>query len=459
MTNIILLALDSVRADHCSCYGYERETTPNIAGLADESYVFDNAYSTGSWTVPAHGSMFTGRLPTEHGAHGDNKYLRWEASDTLAGRLGRLGYDTACYSGNPWLTDEFGFGTGFDRVEFVRSALPFDDAGDPRTVVWDDQPLVKALQAGRWLAKGNPIKRAANGLSLTFSDWLFLRGERLNDVTTEWINNRENSESFFLFANYMDAHEPYLLQEPYDRFLSSSSPSTLDMEWNLHSIEDPPNSDQNAIVDAYDSALFYLDSCVKNFVAELESRELLQDTALIILGDHGQCLGEHGYWGHGTFLYDELLHVPMLVRPPGGLESTERVSRITSLTDVYELVLSFAEGEAEPCKSIRDGSSSPVAFAESMGRHQDVKLSDEQFSSDGYRATYLENSSGIHNLDTDTFEIERIDDSVSESKSLEQQLREAERNTFSELAENETAESEPEMDEQTQQRLEDLGYI
>ncbi|MFC6765372.1 sulfatase [Natrinema soli] len=458
--NVIVLVLDSIRADHCSTYGYKRETTPELSAFAEDAYTFEHAYSTGSWTVPAHGSLFTGRLPTEHGAHADHKYLSQNADETLSGKLRKKGYHTACFSGNPWLTNEFGFDTGFDQIDHIRSKLPFDDAGDPRELNWYDNTFKTAYQAGQWILGDNPIKRTVNAVSLRLSNWTFPKGDRLNDVMIDWLDTDAGDDPFFLFANYMDGHEPYLLDEPYDKFLDETTGEELDINWNLGSLINPPKTDKTTIVDAYDSSLHYLDKTIGEFIAELNERGILDNTALVVLGDHGQCLGDHEYWGHGTFLYKELLHVPVIIRPPGGADESKRITRITSLTDVYDFILDLATGEFSPDQSTEVTRNAEIAAcAESLGKHQDIAIPDDQYSTRGYRALYLPDVSGVHNLETDEYTLRSPDGSELQCDDREVELRNTEQELLDQMDRYEGKESERELEEKTRRQLEDLGYM
>ncbi|MFB6187089.1 MAG: sulfatase-like hydrolase/transferase, partial [Halobacteriaceae archaeon] len=207
--NIVLLVLDSVRGDRISNQEEFNVSTPNLTELSKKGRFFENAYSTGSWTVPAHGSLFTGKLPSEHGAHAKHKYFNVEKENTLPGILSSLSYTTVGFSTNPWISDEFGFARGFDEFYELRSPLPFsDEQADPR----NEMESPSFSQVIRWILSGNPFKRGINGAyAKIFQDIPYAPASSMNDKIIDWISNH-SEEPFFLFANYMDAHEPYTIR-------------------------------------------------------------------------------------------------------------------------------------------------------------------------------------------------------------------------------------------------------
>jgi len=458
--NIILLVLDSVREDHCSAFGYNRETTPRLSRLAKESYKFNQAYSTGSWTVPAHGSLLTGQYPSEHGAHENNTFFHFESTNTITEVLKSEGYETACFSGNPWLSSEFGFDSEFERAEFIRSEIPFEKAGDPRDLDWSDNIYHKLYQGGNWIISGQPYKRLRNLLHIRSENTgPILDGSLLNKEIVKWLSERESSRPFFLFANYMDAHEPYSLEEPYTAFKRNTEEMDMDFGWNLNSLKDPPKN-KEVLIDAYDSSLKYLDETVGNLVDQVDSLGLLEDTAIIIIGDHGQCFGEHGYWGHGTYLYDELLHIPLIVYPPSGAEDPRQIDRITSLSEVYNYVLDLSVGQFDPDQSyseLEDGS--PFAYAESKGKHQNVDVGCNKYSRDGYRAIYVDNFNGVHNIETDEYSVRTVHSDELDESTRDSRLRMVEKEVLSELDESSDRRTENDIQQSTKDQLSNLGYM
>lgn len=296
--NVLLVTLDTTRADHLGCYGYRRATSPHLDALAADATVYTRAIAPGTWTLPSHASLFSGKCPTSHGARYDPKgslvlssaipdrprleeyRVRGLAPSeiTLAGVLGQAGYRTGGLAGGPWLKKIFGLGTGFEW--------------------WDDDGV------------GSVKGRSAADLNARALPWL------------ETV-----AEPFFLFLNYFDAHAP--LQPP-PEFAAPFLPAPLDPEGR-------PTPEQTLAL--YDGEIRYADHHLGEVIELLKRRNLYDRTWIIVTADHGELFGEHGVRGHGTVPYEEVVHVPFVSKPPrgdGGLGT--RHERI-QLTDVMALVL------------------------------------------------------------------------------------------------------------------------
>lgn len=311
--NVILVVLDTVRADHLSLYGYPRKTSPNLDALAAESLVFDHAIASGNYSLPSHASLFTGLLPSQHGAHqrfggGDlaDAFRRSDsglapAVETLASQLGGRKFVTGGLSANyAYLAAWTGLQQGFDA---------FDDR--PKRLL-GYHPF--AFPFLRRLVQRNlrPEER---------SEW---DGEYITTAGAHFASRAR--EPFFLFLNYVDAHDPYIPREG-------------------HIFRgDGVGSDVRPIP-AYDSEIAYTDAALGRLVAELKQGSLLDRTILIVTSDHGEFFGEHGLTNHKAGAYEDVLHVPLLVRYPKGVRSG-RVQRPFGLHEVHRLILDLAAGRA-----------------------------------------------------------------------------------------------------------------
>jgi len=450
--NIILIVLDSVRGDRFTRQEEFNLSTPTLNELAEEGISFENAYSTGSWTIPAHGSLFTGKLPREHGAHAKHKYFDAEPETTLAGKLSSKGYNTVGFSTNPWISDEFGFATGFDEFYELRSSLPFPDVeSDPRDEL--DDPSISEI--ARWLFSGNPFKRAVNGVSARYFQQLpYAPANKMTDEILDWSTSSPE-EPFFLFANYMDAHEPYLIREDYIRGSENIPESILDFEWNLHCYNNGPRTeDYNKIRSIYDSSISYLDHNLKSLFNEIN----LDNSLLVVLGDHGQALGENDYWGHGTHLSEPLVHVPLIVSPPTNNSTLSfDGSDVISLREVPNIIFSCLGFEQEGFSPDSWGGKDLVV-AESFGPHQEVDELPSSISSSGYRMILGESISMLHNLDTSErdFSIQNTNDNneIFSKNTVIDYENTVFNNTPEKLYNN-----EDKIAEGTKKRLDDLGYL
>ncbi len=322
--NLVLITLDTVRADHLSAYGYARTTTPNLDRAARQGVLFENAIATSSWTLPSHASMFTGLLPHQHGAN-YNAPLP-PGSMTLAGVLGSRGYETAAFAANTaWFKQGRGMDQGFDVYD-------------------DDTDSVR-----------HNLRRTLSGRA--FQELYYrLRGigdfgrkdaRQLNHEIFDWLRHRSKSP-FFLFVNYYDAHDPYVAPPPYDKSFGSASASLLRRARSVSHGQQVSQrlsaEDTASLISAYDNCLAFLDSQVGELLAFLASSPNGSNTIVVITSDHGEAFGEHDCYGHGCGLHRELLHVPLIVFGPG-IPSGRRVSPLVSIRGIFSTVLDAASGD------------------------------------------------------------------------------------------------------------------
>jgi arylsulfatase A-like enzyme len=298
--NIILITLDTTRADHLSFYGYHRRTSPNLAELVDESVVYTNAIAPSSWTLPSHASLFTGKFTASHGAQYDpdgplrisdaisgpeawqNYRARGLAQNevTLAGILKEAGYSTGAVVGGPWMKKIFGLNKGFD--------------------FYDDREI------------GTVNGRLAGQISASASQWI----------------DKLRGDDFFLFLNYFDPHTPYQAPEGFSRaFL----PKSTDLSGRKPTLEE--------YIALYDSEILYMDHYIGLLLSKLKADNLYDETMIIVTADHGELFGEHGHFGHGKHLYQEEIHVPLFIKYPGGEVLPSRTDVQVQLNDIMAIIL------------------------------------------------------------------------------------------------------------------------
>lgn len=310
--NVVVIVMDTVRADHTSPYGYSRRTMPGLEALASESLVFERAISSGTYSLPSHASLFTGVLPGRHGAHVRVRpgalTLETRRTDsallpdveTLASTLKARSFATAGISANyVYLADWTGLRRGFDGFD----SRPRRQLGYHPMIF----PLLRRLGV-RTLATER-IEWDAPSVTRAAAD--FSRGVQA---------------PFFLFINYFDAHAPYF-RRPGASFRG-----------------DGRGRDDNQIP-AYDSELAYLDRSLTAFVDELRGSGLLDRTLLVITSDHGEFFGEHGFFLHGMGAYEEVLRIPLIVRFPGK-KMSGRVARPFGLHEVKRLIMDTLDGRS-----------------------------------------------------------------------------------------------------------------
>lgn len=321
--NVLFIVLDTVRAQSLSLYGYERMTTPNLQRLAKTGVVFQHAISTAPWTLPSHASLFTGHYPQELSA-GISTPLD-STYPTLAEVFSAQGYVTAGFVANVgYCSSESGLGRGFTVYQ------DYDISPQNLILGW---PLGQNLTTRLWqLANADPWDNLCQGRTVA---------SEINAKFLKWLESK-GSRPFFAFLNFFDVHTAYRPPEP---FASIFGPTSRDTPLALRQVKAkavPPNVLQ-AEINGYDSAIAYLDYEVGLLFDELEKRGVLENTLVIITSDHGEELGEHDLFGHGSGCYLTSLHVPLLISYPGRVPAGVRVDDVSSLRDIAATVVDVVD--------------------------------------------------------------------------------------------------------------------
>jgi arylsulfatase A-like enzyme len=347
--NVLLIVLDTVRADRLSLYGCERPTTPNLERLSKRGIRFDNARATAPWTLASHASMFTGHWPHDVGA-------QWMTPvrgnlPMLAEYIEAHGYATAGFVANlVYCSRDSGLARGFTHYEdYVLERL-----APLRTSILVEQLTTTIAQAInffdvvplhplkelviRWFAM-NQRKDAAS-LSRAFLDWQ--------------AHRREPDRPFFAFLNFMDAHQPYKLPEGAPHRFQTYSATRDEYRavydfWDVLDKTKLPRFCVTLARDSYDDCLVYLDEQLGILFDELQRRGVLEQTLIVVTSDHGEGLGEHGLFDHGESLYRTEIRVPLLIVPPSGLQSSAVVDETVSLRDLPATIVDLAgQGNGSP---------------------------------------------------------------------------------------------------------------
>lgn len=335
--NIILISLDTVRADHLSIYGYARDTSPNLTDFARGATLFTRAISAGNMTLSSHASMFTGTYPTINGAHPSVRAGLGEPLDsrfpTLAAILARNGYDTVGVIANfGYLGAAYGLSRGFAYYD-ARS-------GDPFLGAWHDFYLRERVR--------NLLTRFGKACSF---DRLTRTAGEVNAEAISLLRARSNAgRPFFLFLNYMDAHWPYVPPQPYD----SLFPGKLKRRFTstqYHELEvgvlsgsrHVSDEERRHLISQYDGGIAYMDAQFGRFVESLKGLGIFDNALIIVTADHGESFGAHDIIEHGTSVYEEQVHVPLLVKLPLGCKPLPRVvDGLASGVDVLPTILEAA---------------------------------------------------------------------------------------------------------------------
>jgi arylsulfatase A-like enzyme len=327
--NFLLIVLDTVRADHLDLFGYERETMPNLKRFAQqEAQSVIRTFTTGSWTLPSHASMFTGLYPSAHGAHypfvtdkkpGFLAYSIREDVPTLAEFLTGLGYQTAGIAANFGMLSQFGIPRGFHDY----SASPGPAYFAPR-VAWLYRAHLGDQSFGKFLRSSFSVG-LRNSRMFSAREPNYRRAWEINILARQWLE-RHGDRPFFLFLNYMDAHDPYLpIAEDDERFVKRPA----EEEWLGFPRERYDASmwggarfsaqEIEFLKGQYDAGLVSLDRELGRLFEYLRTSGYFENTLIFITTDHGEAFFEHGFPEHGNSLYQPEIDSFFMIKVPPSL--------------------------------------------------------------------------------------------------------------------------------------------
>ncbi|MFQ5706802.1 MAG: sulfatase [bacterium] len=326
--NILLISIDTLRADHLSCYGNRCRTTPNLDRIAEEGLLFTSAYTTASWTPPSHASMFTGLYPSQHGVV--DEYKLNARIPTLAEILSNNGYLTCGFSNNSMVGNIVGLDRGHQFFDEVWVGAEYSNIVS-RGLGFLGRKLVQLMG------------KSDEGAKVTTRRALKWLGENIC-----------GSMPFYLFIHHIDVHNPMKAPRPFRyRFLSAALKKKLDMA-KIWRVADNPlicltdhlelnNDEIEALQCIYDEELAYVDFKIGQVLNFLRQRHVLDDTLLIITADHGEHFGEHNLYSHVASLYEPVLHIPMILRYPRLVEGGMRSEKLVQLVDIFPTVLDLLD--------------------------------------------------------------------------------------------------------------------
>jgi arylsulfatase len=305
--NVILLLIDALRADHLGAYGYERDTSPNLDALAERGVRFTSAVSPSSATRVSMASLWTGAFPSRHQVASRVKALP-ERFVTAAELAKQAGYRTAAFCPNPNLDRSYGHAQGWD--------------------VYVDRAL-----------------RPRRGWGPAW--WRFETAKRIHELALRFLDMDPDSP-FLLWLHYRDVHGPYVPPPDYLGHFRSDTrrplgPEERERRHRYLTLADDRN-DLRHYIDRYDDEIRYTDDQIGEFLAALESRGLLEDTFVIVASDHGEEFLDHGGWNHGETLFEEMLHVPLIIVGPG-LEARIEERPVSTLS-LYATIAGWIGAEA-----------------------------------------------------------------------------------------------------------------
>lgn len=378
--DILFVVLDTMRRDRLSVYGHQRATAPSLEKLAQNATVFDRAVAPAQWTIPSHASMFTGLYAGTHGVTEASMALSG-AYPTLAEILQGAGYRTVGFCNNPLVgVLDNGLTRGFDTFYNYAGASP-------------NRPIDTQRSAVRRAISRN-FRRFAHRVQNQFaqSDWLFRASLNpfLVPIWTRAVNYKGHTEHslddalhtilahraggasapLFTFVNLMGAHLPYRPPQDYvDRVAPGLRKDRTAYEfvrrfnadaarWASPTDPDLKDWERRALVDFYDAEVAYQDEMLGRLLEGLRQRGVLDNTLVLVAADHGEAHGDHGFVGHSFVVYQELVHVPLMVHYPERFPAGKRVQTNVSTRRIFHTVLDIADvppplDEGDPNANIR----------------------------------------------------------------------------------------------------------
>jgi len=458
--DVLIVVLDTVRADHVGVYGYERETTPNLDSIAADGVVFADATAPATWSLPSHASLFTGVFPATHGAHSEHRALSHDGPPTLAEVLAGHGYETRCFTANAWFSDELGLVRGFRHTD---EAWRSGRAGQSRFF---------ALRLLDRLGFGADD----NGGGAVVEDF-----EAWADAAPV------DGPPTFAFVNLIEAHFPYhqVPAEHLARFTDRDESELRALSLALMEAQfggEPPDPERarGPATDMYDAGVHYADHLLGRLVDALRRRGTLDQTIVVVLSDHGELLGEHGAFGHGASLHREETRVPLVVRYPSALAAGTRVTTPVSTVGVFATVLDLAalgpapQAEVGSLREVVEGAGAGLVVSEryalpeghgGSGGETPLFRRDRRFRTyrDGELKLTLTSEGERFLYDLSTIEAEARDvarERPEVAARLDGQLRVlASGAGLSDLDGAAIDAPELELDDETRERLRALGYI
>lgn len=296
--NLVLITLDTVRADYLGCYGYSSTVSPNIDSLAQTAVVFERAYSTAPFTAPAHASILTSQHPSTHGIvfNGHRKPKRLEReSRTIAKHLNEKGYATGAFVSTECLDKQYGFDQGFEVFKRIEITHSNDKGGWGKMV---------SIFAKRWL-----------------------------------LSNSQRP--FFLWVHYFDPHLSYIC--PNNIYEELEIPRSVVLLSEVNKIQKRKKPPPQNIQEAYRAEVYEMDKYLGELLEALDNLNLRSSTVIAVVADHGEYLGDHGLYGHHR-LYEEVIRVPMIIAIPN-MEKTIKRKDVVSTIDLAPTLLKLLRAD------------------------------------------------------------------------------------------------------------------
>ncbi len=413
--NLIIITVDTLRADRLGCYGYFRNTSPFIDSFSEECVLFENTITPMATTLPAHISIMTSMNPYSHGVKANTEHLGVTLSTgkgllTLAQALKEIGYDTAGFVSATSVKSHTGIAAGFDFFN--------EPEGSERTA------------------------------------------ENLNNSVLKWLSKRDQKKPLFLWMHYFDPHGPYLPPPPFRTKFSNDS--ELFKYLKDRGVKEL-NEFTTGINNLYDGEVSYVDSQLKAFMSKMKESGLYNKSLIILTADHGEGLGQHNWIDHGR-IYNEQLYVPLMIKFPDNKKiQHRRIRDLTSLIDILPVIATYFDfpedflRQMEGRDILKNNNGNEYIFSERVNRERNWE-SGLKFSLTGEKWKYFhltEHDDELYDIQADPHELLNV---ISENPSTAQAMLERIM-PFVEKATSPVGRDETELSPEVIEELRSLGYI
>jgi arylsulfatase A-like enzyme len=312
--NILFLVVDSMRYDAAIS---KQSETPTMDSLRNRGIEFTSCFSQGISTAPAMTGMLTGRYPLDHSGH----WYVEESQPTFAEQYHQAGYETGAIHSNPYVSAQRNFDKGFD---------------------WMHENITTFEPVSKRSGLRNMLRKVANRANRILKKVPYTTGQKINQICTDRMASA--TEPWFIWIQYMDVHGPYLPDE--DR--SYRAKLRAERLWRKAAVTSPANvtdDEHMELYENYNSEIEYVDNQIGDLLNKLETDGILKNTIVVLTADHGEEFREHGQYGHGNLPYDELIHVPLVIRLPKQLNvpQSKKISTITRGVDIHPTLLDILE--------------------------------------------------------------------------------------------------------------------
>jgi len=320
--NVLVYVLDALRADHVSCYGYERGTTPRIDEVADEGIVYRNAFSPATWTKPVGASILTGAYPPVHGTRSREDVFNADIT-RLPEVLAPHGIYSVGFSTMGNVSESLGYGRGFDEYHDL----------------YKDPEIVKRRKTQDTDSE-ELDHEAADEIALP-------RAEDLSEHVIDWLKQNTDTD-FFAFCWSIEPHIPYDPPDGHRQFVDPEYDGPVDGEReSLSAVK--TDADLAHLKALYDGEIAYNDFEFGRIIETLKQLGIYDETAIVVLGDHGDAFNEHGQLTHGHLPYDELAQVPLILKPAAAHDvESQSISELCSLVDVAPTIMAACGIDEQP---------------------------------------------------------------------------------------------------------------